>query len=67
MLLLVNVEPLVCSLELDLSEIFVALLVPYFDLNLSAKLEICRIYTRFKIKKEQTKNMFQDSRQRTPM
>ena len=66
-LLLVKAEPLVCSLELDLKEIFVALLVPYFDLNLSAMLEICRMYTRFKIKKEQTKNMFQDSRQRTPM
>ena len=42
-LLLVKAEPLVCSLELDLKEIFVALLVPYFDLNLSAMLEICRM------------------------
>ena len=35
-LLLVEVEPLVCSHELNLSEIFLVLLVPYFDLYLSA-------------------------------
>ena len=46
-LLLVEVEPLVCS-----REIFVVLLVPYFDLYLSAMLEFCRICTRLKIKKE---------------
>ena len=51
-LLLVEVEPLVCSRELNLSEIFVVLLVPYFDLYLSAMLEFCRIYKRFQIKKE---------------
>ena len=46
-LVLVEVEPLVCS-----REIFVVLLVPYFDLYLSAMLEFCRICTRLKIKKE---------------
>ena len=51
-LLLVEVEPLVCSRELNLSEIFVVLLVPYFDLYLGAMLEFCRICTRLKIKKE---------------
>ena len=51
-LLLVEVEPLVCSRELDLSEIFLVLIVPYFDLYLGAMLEFCRIYTRLKIKKE---------------
>ena len=61
-LLLLEVEPLVCSLELNLSEISLLLLVPYFDLYLSAMLEFCRIYTRFQIQKEK-KNMFQ-ARQR---
>ena len=45
-LLWVEVEPLVCSLELNINEIFVVLLVPYFDQNLSAILEFCRIYVR---------------------
>ena len=54
-LLLLEVEPLVCSLELNLSEISLVLLVPYFDLYLSAMLEFCRIYTRFQIKKEKNK------------
>ena len=57
-LLLVEVEPLVCSRELNLSEIFVVLLVPYFDLYLSAMLEFCRICTRFQIKKEKNKTCF---------
>ena len=56
-LLLVEVEPLVCSRELNLSEIFVVLLVPYFDLYLSAMLEFCRIYTRFQIQKEKKKHV----------
>ena len=51
-LLLVEVEPLVCSRELNLSEIFVVLLLPYFDLYLSAMLEFCRICAHLKIKKE---------------
>ena len=57
-LLLVEVEPLVCSHELNLSEIFLVLLVPYFDLYLSAMPEFCRICARLKIKKDQKKNMF---------
>ena len=65
--LLVEVEPFVCSHELNLSEIFLVLLVPYFDLYLSAMPELCRICTRLKIKKDQKKNMFQAHRQRTPM
>ena len=66
--LLVEVEPFVCSHELNLSEIFLVLLVPYFDLYLSAMPEFCRICTRLKIKKDQKKkNMFQGHRQRTPM
>ena len=64
-LLLLEVEPLVCSLELNLSEVSLVLLVPYFDLYLSAMLEFCRIYTRFQVKREK-KNMFQ-ARQRTSM
>ena len=64
-LLLLEVEPLVCSLELNLSEISLVLLVPYFDLYLSAMLEFCRTHTRFQVKKEE-KNMFQ-ARQRTLM
>ena len=51
-LLLLEVEPLVCSLELSLSEISLVLLVPYFDLYLSAMLEFCRIHTRFQVKRE---------------
>ena len=51
-LLLLEVEPLVCSLELNLSEVSLLLLVPYFDLYLSAMLEFCRIYTRFQVKRE---------------
>ena len=51
-LLLVEVEPLVCSRELNLSEIFVVLLLPYFDLYLSEMLEFCRICAHLKIKKE---------------
>ena len=51
-LLLVEVEPLVCSRELNFSEIFVVLPVPYFDLYLSAMLEFCRIRAHLKIKKE---------------
>ena len=54
-LLLVEVEPFVCSHELNLSEIFLVLLVPYFDLYLSAMPEFCRICTRLKIKKDQKK------------
>ena len=57
-LLLLEVEPLVCSLELNLSEISLVLLVPYFDLYLSAMLEFCRIYTRFQIQKEKNKTCF---------
>ena len=53
--LLVEVEPFVCSHELNLSEIFLVLLVPYFDLYLSAMPEFCRICTRLKIKKDQKK------------
>ena len=51
-LLLVEVEPLVYSRELNLSEIFVVLLVQYFDLYLSAMPEFCRICAHLKIKKE---------------
>ena len=51
-LLLVEVEPLACSRELNFSEIFVVLPVPYFDLYLSAMLEFCRIRAHLKIKKE---------------
>ena len=65
--LLVEVEPFVCSHELNLSEIFLVLLVPYFDLYLSAMPEFCRICTRLKIRKDQKKNMFQAHRQRMPM
>ena len=35
-ILLAEVESLVCSRELNFSEIFIVLLVPRFDLNLSA-------------------------------
>ena len=41
-LLLVEVELLVCSRELKLSEIFLVLLAPYFDLYLSAMTSILR-------------------------
>ena len=51
-LLLLEVEPLVCSLELNLSEISLVLLVPYFDLYLSAMLEFCRICAHLKITKQ---------------
>ena len=47
-LLLVESESLVCSRKLNLSEIFLVLLVPGFDLKLSEMLEFCRIYARFK-------------------
>ena len=40
------------SRELNFSEIFVVLPVPYFDLYLSAMLEFCRIRAHLKIKKE---------------
>ena len=56
-LLLLEVEPLVCSLELNLSEVSLLLLVPYFDLYLSAMLEFCRIYTRFQVKREKKKHV----------
>ena len=51
-LLLVEVEPLVCSRELNFSEVFLVLLVPYFDLYLSAMPELFRICTCCKIRKE---------------
>ena len=51
-ILLLEVEPLVCSLELNLSEVSLVLLVTHFDLYLSEMLEFCRIYKRFQIKKE---------------
>ena len=51
-ILFLEVEPLVCSLELNLSEVSLVLLVTYFDLYLSEMLEFCRIYKRFQIKKE---------------
>ena len=50
-LLLVEVGPLVCSRELNRSEMFFVLLVPYFNLYLSAMFEFCRLYVRLKIKK----------------
>ena len=53
-LLLLEVEPLVCSLELNLSEISLVLLVPYFDLYLSAMLEFCGISYAFPDKKRKT-------------
>ena len=65
-LLLVEVEPFVCSRQGNLSETFLALIVPYFDLYLSAMFEFCRISMHLKIRKEQ-KNIFQDRRQKTPM
>ena len=37
-IMLVEVQSLICSRELNFSEIFIVLLVPYFDLNLSAML-----------------------------
>ena len=52
-ILLVEVEPLVCTREFNFSEIIVVLLVRYFELCLSAMLEFCRISTRLKTKKEQ--------------
>ena len=52
-LLLVEVEPFVCSRQRNLSETFLALIVPYFDLYLSAMFEFCRISTHLKIRKEQ--------------
>ena len=42
-LLLVESESLVWSRKLNLSEIFLVLLVPGFDLKLSEMLEFCRI------------------------
>ena len=57
-LLSVEVKPFVCFHELNLSEIFLVLLVPYFDLYLSAMPEFCRICTRLKIKKDQKKTCF---------
>ena len=65
-LLLVEVEPLVCSRNLNRSEIFLVPLVSYFDLYSSGMLEFCGIFTCLKIKKEQN-CMFQDPRQRTWM
>ena len=56
-LLLLEVEPLVCSLELNLSEVSLVLLVPYFDLYLSAMPEFCRIYRRFQIKRKKIKHV----------
>ena len=47
-LLLVESEPFVCLRKLDLSKIFLVLLVPFFDLKLSEMLEFCRICARFK-------------------
>ena len=44
-------EPLVCSRELNFSEIFLVLPFPHFNLYLSAMLDLCRIYERLKIKK----------------
>ena len=55
-LLLVESESLVCSRKLNLSEIFLVLLVPGFDLKLSEMLEFCRIV-----------NTFQDPRERTAL
>ena len=55
-LLLVEVEPFVCSRQRNLSETFLALIVPYFDLYLSAMFEFCRISTHLKIRKEQKKS-----------
>ena len=65
-LLLVEVEPFVCSRQGNLRETFLALIVPYFDLYLSAMFEFCRISMHLKIRREQ-KNIFQDRRQKTPM
>ena len=56
-ILLLEVEPLVCSLELNLSEVSLVLLVPYFDLYLSAMPEFCRIYRRFQIKRKKIKHV----------
>ena len=42
-LLLVEVGPLVCSRELNLSGMFLVLLVPYFNIFLSAMFELCRM------------------------
>ena len=50
-LLWVEVGPLVCLRELNRSEMFLVLLVPYFNLYLSAMFEFCWIYVRLKIKK----------------
>ena len=57
-LLLLEVEPFVCSRELNLNEIFLALIVPYFDLYLSVMFEFCTISTYLKIRKEQKKTSF---------
>ena len=65
-LLLVEVEPFICSCQGNLSETFLALIVPYFDLYSSAMFEFCRISMHLKIRREQ-KNIFQDRRQKTPM
>ena len=56
-LLLLEVEPLVCSREFNFSEIIFVLLVRYFELCLSAMLEFCRIYTRFQIKRKKIKHV----------
>ena len=51
--MLIEVELLVRRYVLNLSKIFLFVLVPYFDLYLSAMLEFCMIYVHLKIKKEQ--------------
>ena len=60
-LLLVEVEPFVCSRQGNLSETFLALIVPYFDLYLSAMFEFCRISTHLKIRKEQKRHLSRPS------
>ena len=47
-LLLVESEPFACLRKLDLSKIFLVLLVPFFDLKLSEMFQFCRICARFK-------------------
>ena len=52
-LFLVEDEPFVCSREHNLSgQIFIVLLVLYFDIYLSAMLVFCKTYRHLKIKKE---------------
>ena len=60
-LLLIEVEPFVCSRELNLNEIFLALIAPYFDLYLSVMFEFCTISTYLKIRKEQKKHLSRPS------